>query len=153
MSRSRDVRDGPMLAGNVDGQRQLSGIINPDDSFRAASLADRLARPDPNRPVTGLIMSRLPRWSRVDVQTQQDRRRVASSTMLETNTIPSVLQVVLISAVPVGAAFLGATTAALRPPSQVVRSSIQHLSLIHISEPTRRTPISYAVFCLKKKKI
>src|SRR5665647_3315703 len=26
------------------------------------------------------------------------------------------------------------------------------LSLIHISEPTRRTPISYAVFCLKKKR-
>src|SRR5664279_3460853 len=26
------------------------------------------------------------------------------------------------------------------------------LSLIHISEPTRRTPLSYAVFCLKKKK-
>ena len=29
----------------------------------------------------------------------------------------------------------------------------QLLSLIHISEPTRRTPISYAVFCLKKKNI
>src|SRR5665647_3876656 len=29
---------------------------------------------------------------------------------------------------------------------------IHTLSLIHISEPTRRTPISYAVFCLKKKK-
>ena len=27
------------------------------------------------------------------------------------------------------------------------------LSLIHISEPTRRTPISYAVFCLKKKRL
>src|SRR5680860_1704102 len=27
---------------------------------------------------------------------------------------------------------------------------VQGLSLIHISEPTRRTPISYAVFCLKK---
>src|SRR5665647_692298 len=26
---------------------------------------------------------------------------------------------------------------------------VLHLSLIHISEPTRRTPISYAVFCLK----
>jgi len=26
------------------------------------------------------------------------------------------------------------------------------LSLIHISEPTRRYAISYAVFCLKKKK-
>ena len=29
----------------------------------------------------------------------------------------------------------------------------QELSLIHISEPTRRTPISYAVFCLKKNDI
>src|SRR5665647_2316811 len=27
--------------------------------------------------------------------------------------------------------------------------NIAKLSLIHISEPTRRTPISYAVFCLK----
>src|SRR5665647_3769955 len=31
-------------------------------------------------------------------------------------------------------------------------SRLYMLSLIHISEPTRRTPISYAVFCLKKKK-
>src|SRR5665647_1811719 len=30
--------------------------------------------------------------------------------------------------------------------------AVIYLSLIHISEPTRRTPISYAVFCLKKKK-
>src|SRR5664279_5581247 len=30
--------------------------------------------------------------------------------------------------------------------------TVWDLSLIHISEPTRRTPISYAVFCLKKKK-
>src|SRR5665647_13422 len=28
-------------------------------------------------------------------------------------------------------------------------STATDLSLIHISEPTRRTPISYAVFCLK----
>ena len=28
----------------------------------------------------------------------------------------------------------------------------QYLSLIHISEPTRQEAISYAVFCLKKKK-
>ena len=32
------------------------------------------------------------------------------------------------------------------------RGYVFPLSLIHISEPTRRTPISYAVFCLKKKK-
>ena len=34
---------------------------------------------------------------------------------------------------------------------QLLTASLM-LSLIHISEPTRRTPISYAVFCLKKKK-
>src|SRR5665647_1643754 len=34
----------------------------------------------------------------------------------------------------------------------VVEAYGEVLSLIHISEPTRRTPISYAVFCLKKKK-
>ena len=32
------------------------------------------------------------------------------------------------------------------------KQGVTKLSLIHISEPTRRTPISYAVFCLKKKK-
>eukprot|EP00658_Telonema_sp_P-2_P012011 TRINITY_DN14585_c0_g1_i12.p1 TRINITY_DN14585_c0_g1~~TRINITY_DN14585_c0_g1_i12.p1 ORF type:complete len:111 (+),score=12.95 TRINITY_DN14585_c0_g1_i12:453-785(+) len=30
--------------------------------------------------------------------------------------------------------------------------NVQYLSLIHISEPTRLLSISYAVFCLKKKK-
>src|SRR5665647_1230446 len=46
--------------------------------------------------------------------------------------------------------------AAIRPPLPGIDSArvqtIRTLSLIHISEPTRRTPISYAVFCLKKKK-
>src|SRR5680860_986354 len=32
-----------------------------------------------------------------------------------------------------------------------IKQRVHDLSLIHISEPTRRTPISYAVFCLKKK--
>src|SRR5665647_3892018 len=36
-------------------------------------------------------------------------------------------------------------------PNRVERVVRKDLSLIHISEPTRRTPISYAVFCLKKK--
>src|SRR5665647_1164770 len=39
----------------------------------------------------------------------------------------------------------------LRPDAKS-QVTIEYLSLIHISEPTRRTPISYAVFCLKKKK-
>ena len=33
-----------------------------------------------------------------------------------------------------------------------LQTEVIHLSLIHISEPTRRRGISYAVFCLKKKK-
>src|SRR5665647_3790197 len=38
------------------------------------------------------------------------------------------------------------------PVAYVTEAGIEVvLSLIHISEPTRRTPISYAVFCLKKK--
>ena len=42
----------------------------------------------------------------------------------------------------------------LFPPHNIAGTHGQelYLSLIHISEPTRRTPISYAVFCLKKKK-
>src|SRR5665647_3611088 len=39
-----------------------------------------------------------------------------------------------------------------RTAGQANRAATMTLSLIHISEPTRRTPISYAVFCLKKKK-
>src|SRR5680860_527282 len=35
-------------------------------------------------------------------------------------------------------------------PRAVRNRATRALSLIHISEPTRRTPISYAVFCLKK---
>src|SRR5450756_935238 len=36
--------------------------------------------------------------------------------------------------------------------AQFARGEDYHLSLIHISEPTRLGMISYAVFCLKKKK-
>ena len=41
----------------------------------------------------------------------------------------------------------------LTPPEFTFDPEVLELSLIHISEPTRRTPISYAVFCLKKKTI
>src|SRR5664279_5872435 len=41
---------------------------------------------------------------------------------------------------------------ALSEDEALLSRLFQYLSLIHISEPTRRTPISYAVFCLKKKK-
>src|SRR5665648_1151343 len=37
-------------------------------------------------------------------------------------------------------------------PDTIANKQAAHLSLIHISEPTRLGMISYAVFCLKKKK-
>ena len=37
-------------------------------------------------------------------------------------------------------------------PSEGTETYRYYLSLIHISEPTRQAEISYAVFCLKKKK-
>ena len=40
----------------------------------------------------------------------------------------------------------------VRTAGHTVDSSVLGLSLIHISEPTRLLSISYAVFCLKKKK-
>ena len=36
------------------------------------------------------------------------------------------------------------------PWGHITREAVA-MTLIHISEPTRRTPMSYAVFCLKKK--
>lgn len=41
---------------------------------------------------------------------------------------PSLVQVLLISAIPVAAACIGATVAALRPPGLVARSAIQHFA-------------------------
>src|SRR5680860_636152 len=47
----------------------------------------------------------------------------------------------------------GGHTVSVCTPAHATEANIKltELSLIHISEPTRRTPISYAVFCLKKK--
>ena len=39
-----------------------------------------------------------------------------------------------------------------RTSAVTLNGTVYHLSLIHISEPTRLLSISYAVFCLKKKK-
>src|SRR5678815_1728250 len=44
------------------------------------------------------------------------------------------------------------TQAGLDREKCYVTNAVKHLSLIHISEPTRLLSISYAVFCLKKKK-
>jgi hypothetical protein len=48
------------MAGNVNGERLLTGIINLDDRFRAVSSADRLAKADPMRSFGGSRSGRSP---------------------------------------------------------------------------------------------
>src|SRR5665213_4529592 len=52
------------------------------------------------------------------------------------------------NAIFIGGTGTGKTHLCIAVASAVIRG----LSLIHISEPTRQAEISYAVFCLKKKK-
>ena len=51
-----------------------------------------------------------------------------------------------------GAPYGTDVNAALEKALAIARRMGLELSLIHISEPTRQAEISYAVFCLKKKK-
>jgi hypothetical protein len=43
------------VAGTVANERQLTGIINLDDRFQAASSEDRLSSPDPMLTYVGRI--------------------------------------------------------------------------------------------------
>src|SRR5665647_3813527 len=52
---------------------------------------------------------------------------------------------------PIAKSYVGASLLSHLMVSKYIDHLPIYLSLIHISEPTRRTPISYAVFCLKKK--
>src|SRR5680860_1819693 len=91
--------------------------------------------PRTGRPKEALVLSdeervQLVRWSR--------RAKSAQSLALRSRIVLACADGTANKAV---AATLGCSPA-----------TVGKLSLIHISEPTRRTPISYAVFCLKKKK-
>ncbi len=44
-------------------------------------------------------------------------------------------------------------TSSMSGPASSMSGPVHTLALIHISEPTRRYAISYAVFCLKKKTV
>src|SRR5450755_3063204 len=48
-----DVCGQPLLAGTVASERQLIGIVDTPDRFRAASLSDRLSSLDPLLPFGG----------------------------------------------------------------------------------------------------
>src|SRR5665647_993193 len=105
----------------------------------------------PHRPSIGL---RQRKTARAEV----DRRVTEVSAMLGLNKLlarrPAQLSGGQRQRVAMGRALVREPKAFLldEPLSNLdAKLRVQMLSLIHISEPTRRTPISYAVFCLKKK--
>ena len=61
-----------------------------------------------------------------------------------------ILLVILSFCIPAFSASLEAL--GIEQKKVTVNGVVLDLSLIHISEPTRQAEISYAVFCLKKKK-
>jgi len=64
----------------------------------------------------------------VSIAAPSPLKRLGSHLLAPFQMPPSVLQVFLVSTIPVVAALLGAAVAALRPPGRVVRSSIQHFA-------------------------
>eukprot|EP00658_Telonema_sp_P-2_P020411 TRINITY_DN18071_c0_g1_i1.p1 TRINITY_DN18071_c0_g1~~TRINITY_DN18071_c0_g1_i1.p1 ORF type:complete len:522 (-),score=46.84 TRINITY_DN18071_c0_g1_i1:132-1697(-) len=95
--------------------------------------------------------------------TRSDDKRIACAECLRQGLVPH--QDLLFGAYPparlilqihdellfeVNSVFVPSLCRVLRTVMDV--SEVLHLSLIHISEPTRLLSISYAVFCLKKKK-
>ena len=80
-------------------------------------------------------------------------KKNATVTVCHTRTVdmPSVVKEADIVIVAAGRAGV-VDDSYVRAGQVIIDVGINVLSLIHISEPTRRTPISYAVFCLKKKK-
>ena len=75
-------------------------------------------------------------------------------TVTEVRMTPD-LKTARVYVIPLGGTDTKETVRILTEYSHLVRKALSKrldikLSLIHISEPTRRTPISYAVFCLKK---
>ena len=86
-----------------------------------------------------------------------DSMKTAQETILEISRRPQVIRNALEKLGPESNGFLGMGKS--NWPSEEVIEVVQGaisfsapLSLIHISEPTRPERISYAVFCLKKKK-
>src|SRR5664279_295839 len=114
--------------------------VDPELVARGRLLSGRLGD-----HVATLVLARLVRWL------VTGRRMTYSATArLMTQPAPSVRSVVS-SPVPKTALptpWVNAWVPA--PRARAYARVIQALSLIHISEPTRRTPTSYAVFCLKK---
>ena len=76
----------------------------------------------------------------------------ASTTQWGIGSASVVLEALTVNDRPTSLCLAYPSVSAMPTVGPVTLGQDLYLSLIHISEPTRRTPISYAVFCLKKKK-
>src|SRR5450756_1958480 len=105
----------------------------------------RRAKPAARR---GATASKFPKVSAGELLTLLDFVRYAVSRFIEAKLVFAHG-----TSDPVAeAAFLVCETLHLHPDQFEMFATARVLSLIHISEPTRLGMLSYAVFCLKKKK-
>src|SRR5664279_6155127 len=99
-----------------------------------------------------------PRADRLAVQLGPDRERLTEATRAAAEVEQGLAVAPLAHLLDSGRRLERADQHGLGIASVCAADDVEHpvhavaevdLSLIHISEPTRRTPISYAVFCLK----
>ena len=96
-------------------------------------------------------MKLVPLGDRVVLKQVEAEETTKSGLILTTSAQEKPQEAEVIAVGPGGMVDGKEVTMQVKPGDKVIYSKYA-LSLIHISEPTRRTPISYAVFCLKKKK-
>src|SRR5450756_2822997 len=111
---------------------------------KAGAKRDRGAR------TTGRPAGRPAKRGRAEKKRGGRRERKNLATRLS-RVSPRVVILAILAVVFIAFAF-GPTMRNLEATSRLKKKEAEFLSLIHISEPTRLGMISYAVFCLKKKK-
>ena len=131
----------------VDGQPQIE--------VKATSGDNRLGGDDFDEAVMDWIVSEFKKSTGIelekDLQAMSRIREAAEKAKIELSTTPST-QINLPFITMIDGQPEHLDMALSRSKFEKLTASLVELSLIHISEPTRRVVISYAVFCLKKKK-
>src|SRR5450756_1750028 len=131
------------LAGEIRGDAHLvHAVIHP--SFIECPITERAGQgPD-----------RAPDRAAVETTTLEcpERRIVAADAELAAAVVQGFIGPVVPDGKPVAVVDVPIALQQERTKRVAGGNNRLHLSLIHISEPTRLGMISYAVFCLKKKK-
>src|SRR5665647_587050 len=118
----------------IDSLGRTELILRIERAFRVRLPAQTIGEAETVHDLVQALEQARPTRERIALETRQPPALPSVPAASEAQTLVEVLE-----------------WHAARHPDRLHLTVLQ-LSLIHISEPTRRTPISYAVFCLKKKK-